>query len=359
MGIGTTPQVPSTMAQAVTTAPLYSGTFFDTAPPKQLPLPKVMLLGGVGGGKTHAIRTLLDAGLEVFCIFTEPGMETLSDTDPTRLHWKYIEPASPDWSSMHDSATKINTMSFKTLTEQSDINKKKFHGFLDIIDTLANFDDDRTGKRFGPVDLWGRDESHLAGAADELARVRATHPTGVDPNYITRLTEAAATYSAWKAAADKYGLTAENNYGRYRAVVLDSLSGLNTMAMSLAVGSKPVKNPGDWGVAMDNLEWLILRLTTSLNCMFVLTGHVEREADELTGGIQLMASTLGRKLAPRLPRNFSDVIHCIREGTAWFWSTATLNMDLKARNVPIQAKLPPSFVPLLQTWKSRQFTKGN
>jgi predicted ATPase len=38
-----------------------------------------MLLGASGSGKTYSIRTLLDAGLEVFVLFTEPGMEVLAD----------------------------------------------------------------------------------------------------------------------------------------------------------------------------------------------------------------------------------------------------------------------------------------
>jgi hypothetical protein len=36
-------------------------------------------MGASGTGKTHSIRTLVDAGLEVFVLFTEPGMEVLAD----------------------------------------------------------------------------------------------------------------------------------------------------------------------------------------------------------------------------------------------------------------------------------------
>jgi hypothetical protein len=85
-----------------------------------------------------------------------------------------------------------------------------------------------------------------------------------------------------------------------------------------------------------------------------MAAHLEREQDEVTGGVQLMASTLGKKLAPRLPRFFSDVVHCRRDGTNFFWSTASNNVDLKARNLPISDKLPASFVPLLKAWKDRQ-----
>lgn len=263
---------------------------------KQLPGPKILLVGSTGSGKTHSVRTLLDAGLEVFCVFTEPGMEVLSDTDPERLHWHYISPAAPSWDAMLDSATKINTMTFESLTKQADINKRQYTEFLDLIRCLANFTDDRTGKSFGPVDSFGTD----------------------------------------------------------RALVIDSLSGLNIMAMNLVAGSKPVKSMADWGVAMDNLERLITKLTVDVPCTVVMTAHLEREQDEVTGGVQLMASTLGKKLAPRLPRFFSDVIHCRRDGANFTWSTATNNVDLKARNVAISDKLPASFVPLLDSWRKRQ-----
>lgn len=261
-----------------------------------IPGPKILLVGSTGSGKTHSVRTLLDAGLEVFCVFTEPGMEVLSDTDPARLHWHYIPPASTPWDQMIDSARKINTMALDSLAKLTDINKRAHTEFLDLLTTLSNFKDDRSGKEFGAVDSWGPD----------------------------------------------------------RALVIDSLSGLNIMAMNLVTGTKPVKSMSDWGIAMDNLERLITKLTVDVSCTVVLTAHLERETDEVTGGVNLMASTLGKKLAPRLPRFFSDVIHAKREGEKFSWSTASFNVDLKARNVPISDNIPPSFAPLLKAWKDRQ-----
>lgn len=262
-----------------------------------LPGPKILLVGATGSGKTHSIRTLVDSGLEVFVVFTEPGMEVLSDIPSDKLHWHYIPPSGPDWASMIDSAKKINSLSFKSLAEMPDINKRQYTEFLSLLTVLSDFEDQRTGKRFGPVDSFSISE---------------------------------------------------------RALVIDSLSGLNVMAMNLVAGSKPVKSMADWGVSMDNLERLITKLTTDVPCTVVLTAHLERETDETTGGITLMASTLGRKLAPRLPRFFSDVVHCYREGTKFYWSTASVNVDLKARNLDLADKLLPSFGPLLARWKSRQ-----
>lgn len=262
---------------------------------KSLPGVNVLLMGASGTGKTHSIRTLVDAGLEVFVLFTEPGMEVLADVPSDKLHWHYIPPASPDWSDMIDSATKINKMSLKALADMSDINKSKYTGFLDVLSALANFKCDRTGQTFGDV-------------------------------------------STWDAS---------------RALVLDSLSGLSIMAMNLVTGSKPVKSIADWGMSMDNLERLTTKLCVDTTCHFVMIAHLEREVDEVTGGTALMASTLGRKLGPKLPRFFSDVIHVKRDGTKFSWSTSTSNVDTKARNVAISESLPPSFLPIISSWRTR------
>lgn len=36
----------------------------------------IMLVGATGTGKTHCLRTLLDAGITPFIISTEPGIES-------------------------------------------------------------------------------------------------------------------------------------------------------------------------------------------------------------------------------------------------------------------------------------------
>jgi len=260
--------------------------------PSSVPGLNVLLVGASGSGKTHSIRTLVDAGLEVFVLFTEPGMEVLADIPSDKLHWKYIPPASPDFADMISSAEKINTMTIKMLSDLPDINKRKYTEFVDVLIALSNFKDDRTGQEYGAVDSWGPD----------------------------------------------------------RVLVVDSLTGLSLSAMNLVTGSKPVKNLADWGIAIDNLERLITKLCVDTRCHFVLIAHLERETDEVTGGTTLMASTLGRKLAPKLPRFFSDVIHVKCTAGKFEWSTATSNVETKTRNLTLAANLPPSFVPLITSW---------
>jgi hypothetical protein len=260
-----------------------------------LPGVNVLLMGASGAGKTYSLRTLITHGITPFCVFTEPGFEVLGDIPPDKLHWHYIPPADQDWASMVDSATKINTLSFESLTKLTDINKRSYDQFIDLLKTLNNFKCDRDGKEYGDVCKWGTD----------------------------------------------------------RAVVLDSLSGVNIMAMNLVVGSKPVKHLGDWGVAMDNLERLIQKLCTSTGSHFILIAHAERETDEVMGGSKIMAATLGRKLAPRLPRFFSDVVLADKQGAKFTWSTAAVGADLKARNLAIADGLPPDFGPIITSWKKQ------
>lgn len=258
-----------------------------------IPGSTTMLVGGVGSGKTHCLRTLIDAGITPFILFTEPGMRTVSDIPPEKLHWKYIPPAAPSWEAMLDNAQKINTLSFKALTQMGDMQKQQYGQFLEVLSTMNNFVCDRTGESFGDVATW------------------------------------------------------EGN----RAIVIDSLTGLNIMAMDMVVGAKPVKAMGDWGVAMDNLERFITVMTTNVNCHFILTAHLEPEKDEVTGGIHLMASTLGKKLAPKIPRFFDDVVLCRNEEGKYSWATEDYRVDLKHRNLPGSKQLPPSFVPLIESWK--------
>jgi len=254
-----------------------------------------LLLGGTGTGKTTSLRTVLDTSpkARLFGIFTEPGMEVVADLPKDRFFWQYIPPSTVDWVTMALTAQKIGSQDQAQLAKMIDPDRPKFNEFVKVLSGLASFIDQH-GHNHGCVDKFGPE--------DFLA--------------------------------------------------LDSLSGLNVMVMNMVAGNKPVRSQADWGIAMKAIENFITRLT-GLNCPVIVIGHVEREFDEATGNSLLMASTLGRKLAPLLPRFFSDVILTQRQGTKFSWSTAAINVDLKARNLPIADGLQPSFVPLIQSFKQR------
>lgn len=260
---------------------------------------KVLLLGATGSGKTHSITTLCEAGVKPFVIFTEPGMATLSKVLKEKglpedaACWHYVSPAKQDFKSMISMSQNLNRMSFDMITKMTDPDKGQYLQWVEVLRTCENFVDDRTGEAYGNVSEWGTD----------------------------------------------------------RALVIDSLSGLNDMAMALLVGSRPTRSMPDWMVAQNNLLGFLNKLTTDTDCHFVLTGHLEREQDEISGGIQLMASTLGKKLAPKIPRYFDEVVMCKHVSDKFLWSTAESNADLKSRVLPISNSIEPSFSNAIALWE--------
>lgn len=263
-------------------------------------------MGPTGTGKTYSIATLLQSGLEVFVIITEPnGLDTLLDAvekknlDLEKLHWRYVAPAPMDWKALSSMAKTINELSYEDIASlKSGIDKKSNQQFIELLKTLADFKDERTGESFGDVTTWGDD----------------------------------------------------------RALVIDSLSGINMMAMNLTIGQKPAAHQGEWGVMMRLIEELINQVVSKVNCFFVLTAHVDREPNEVSGGTQITVGTLGRKLAPKLPRFFSEVVKTRRgkTGEEFKWSTFEQGADLKNRALPIGDSLEPSFQPLVTAHRRRK-----
>jgi hypothetical protein len=262
----------------------------------------ILLEGPTGTGKTYSLGTIADAGVELFLLFTESGLETTLGywTDrglevPPNVHWHVLSRPSGSFSTMADSADTINRLDLTSLSKMQDPNRAKQNQFVGLLRALSDFPDDRTGQKFGSVDSWGPD----------------------------------------------------------RCLAMDSLSGINPIALSLVVGGKPVKSQSDWGIAMDQIEKLVRQLTDGCKCHFVLTSHVEREVDQVLGGVKLTVATLGVKLAPKIPPMFSDVVLTAREGTKFTWSTANGQADLKARNLPIADGIQPGFKQIFDKWQSR------
>lgn len=268
-----------------------------------VPGPKILLMGAEGSGKTDSIRSLIEAGLKVFCVFTEPGMEVLLDGRRGRkvysceegLHWRYHPLAQPDFSDLKDNADLLNKFSFQQLKSMAPIKREKFRCFYDAMATLANMNCERCGKSFG--------------AADHL-----------EP------------YNEW-------------------AIVLDSLTSLSKAALYLHIGVKPAAHEGEYGTAMFNIERFIEKFVGDVPSMGIVMGHVEKEPSNVDGGLEVMVSTLGQKLAPKIPRPFSDVILAKREVDKFFWSSTEGGHRLKTRNFAFSKEIPPTFGPVVKAWQ--------
>jgi hypothetical protein len=79
-----------------------------------------------------------------------------------------------------------------------------------------------------------------------------------------------------------------------------------------------------------------------------------RQVDPMEGGLKKYPNALGKQLAPGIPRFFSDVVCCYREGGNFYWSNDTDDADTKFRNLPMGGKLEPSFVPIVEAWKRKR-----
>lgn len=274
----------------------------------ELQPPAALNMGAPGSGKTDSLATWIEAGKELFVIITEPdGAASLLDScarrklNVDRLHWSQCLPTTMGWDALESMVSTIGSMGFDQIQNiKSGVEKR--HTRLPaekLLKQLANFQCDRTDKSYGPVDKW--DSS--------------------------------------------------------RVLALDSLSGLSLISWMLTVGYKPAAHQGEWGVSMNFIEQLLLKLTSDRRYYFVLNAHLERETNELTGAAQTMVSTLGRKLAPKIPRFFSEVIlskRTVKDGKATFsWSTYESQTDLKNRNLPLGSELPQSYIPLVKSYERR------
>jgi hypothetical protein len=292
-----------------TTAPTPQSALGQATPATQIAVSTLqgtntLIEGATGTGKTTSLSTLASVSpdLEIFVMFTESGLESFlgawTDHDkpiPENVHWHVLQRTSGSFSTLAKAANTISTWSMDALFKMQDPDRAKSNLFYTFLQAMSDFPDDRTGKKFGPVDSWG-------------------------PN---------------------------------RVIAIDSLTGLNHMAMSLIIGNKPMRDQRDWGMAQDQLERTLRLLTDGCQCHFVLTAHIERETDQVMGGQKITVSTLGKALPPKITPMFSDVVLSYREGTSYLWSTANSQADLKARNLPNQDKLPQDFSQIFRKWQSR------
>lgn len=261
------------------------------------PLPgfKVMLIGDSGTGKTYCLRTLIDAGLFPICLFTENSFDVLGDVPKEKMAWQYVSPYTEDLSALIEMSQRIGTMTFEAITKAHDNKRFNNSPWMKMLTALMDFKDERTGRSFGNIATWGTD----------------------------------------------------------KVFVIDSLSGLTAASRQNVAGNRPALSPPDYGLAQRQIEGLINQICTAFRCHFVLTAHAERELDPVLGGQKIMASTIGKALAPVLPRYFTDNILTKRTGAKFEWDTADAQAVLKARNVPIGSTLAPSFVQVVEAWKKR------
>jgi hypothetical protein len=280
-----------------------------TATPQTLDGPKVLLIGPSGTGKTRAIGTMVDWAAKqspkrnVNVLFTENGLETLLGywTDrglavPDNLRYHVSTVKAIPLTSLIDSAKKVGILSYKAITEMVDPDRDKNNPYYKILQILADFKDDRTGVSLGNIDKWTEQD----------------------------------------------------------ILVIDSLSELANACMKMVIGAKPTASPSDYGVAQNNLMNFLRFLTQGgFGPTMVMTAHVQRQTDEVSGQIKLMTKAIGKAMGDDIPQLFSEVIGTVREGGAWYWDTANSQLDTKTRYLQIASKIPPDFSQIMDKWVKR------
>ena len=283
--------------------------------------PKILLEGDSGSGKTYAIGPLTDwaqaNGYSVRCLFVENGLETLlgywrdppvgSNGQPIRparpvpecLAWHQFEDAPLSLKDLKSAANKVGIMSYEALTKMTDPDRSSRNAYEKLLGVMSDFADQRTGKKLGNIGEW-------------------------DSKVI---------------------------------FVIDSLSELANVCMKMVVGNKPTAAPPDYGVGQNNLINLLRYLTQGFTPTLVITAHLQRQVNELTGGVSLMVKAIGKALGDDIPQLFSEVLYARREGTEWFWDTAAIGVTTKTRYLPISGKIKPDLGKIMDSWVKRQ-TEG-
>jgi hypothetical protein len=288
-------------------------------------MPSIILEGEMGTGKTDTIQTLLcDAtsnptarifnfkgpsmsGIEKVVLLTaEAGFEdVLGHIPPSKLAWKYIPVTEGTFDGLIYMAKLINTQKPEAIQAMGGINRHLYPQFDQILGTCNNFVDDRTGDNLGAVFKFPQN------------------------------------WCLW----------------------LESISALTEIVKNCAVGDKPYYELRDYQTVQNATKKFLHHLVFSTQCLFVATAHLERETNESNGMSELMISTFGRKLAPIIPRFFSDVIVTDRIdptgiiGTVkpeFTWATVKQGVRTKTRNLPWTTKTTPDFRPLLENFRKRQ-----
>lgn len=270
--------------------------------------PKILLEGPSGTGKTFALGTLVEWAskqtpvIEVFCIFTENGLETLlgyfldsGKKVPENLHYHVIKTPTLDLAALIGGAQDAGKLSYAALTAKVDGNRAVNNPWERFLTVLMDVPCDRTGKKYGNIGTWDST----------------------------------------------------------RILVNDSLSETANACFKMVVGNKPVASQPDYQVAQNNLINWLRYMTQSLQCTFVITAHVQRQTNELTQSTQVMTKAIGKAIGDEIPQLFSETIFTVREGAAWYWDTAAAGVDTKTRYLPVQSKLRPDFSQIMDKWLAR------
>ncbi len=162
----------------------------------------------------------------------------------------------------------------------------------------------------------------------------------------------------WKEEGKSLG--GIHSWGSDTIFVIDSLTFMGNAALNFVLslanrlGQKPQIQ--DYGSAMDSIETVLETLyNPAVKCNIIVSTHIQWQGDESNPALRKgVASALGAKLSPKIPRYFNNVVQIAKSGSGAnvkreLHTAATFDIDLKVSK--------PSIVPaVMEPDLSKLFT---
>lgn len=154
-----------------------------------------------------------------------------------------------------------------------------------------------------------------------------------------------------------------STWGTDRCLVLDSLMGLNEMAMGMVAGSAvATSQPQFYAAQRAELSFIdaFIRATSAHS---IMTAHVSKLQDEIKG-LVITTSAIGNALGVTIPAKFSEVWLTHREGDKFYWDMAQGENGkaiTKSRLFSIKEqtrKVPQDYGPVIDRWRKLNTQRG-
>jgi hypothetical protein len=121
-------------------------------------------------------------------------------------------------------------------------------------------------------------------------------------------------------------ISMEQHLREFDNIAVETLAPLSEAALDFIVASNGRVDTQiqDYGVAFDKIETIIGKMM-SFEKNVIMTAHLESIKDDKTGRVRTLPLTLGKKLAPKIPKLFSEIFASEITGSAdkpkYVWNT--------------------------------------
>ena len=264
---------------------------------------KFLNIGDSGTGKTHSLKTALEAGFNLRLLSVESNSLPVFEK-VLALHKKDIAakkfpelipgqvgvmcPAKPKKSfkdAMLGQEANLGK-SLDSLMKTQDSKRKEYTRFLEVWKSAVNFIDLFTGEDFGSVDSWGEDT----------------------------------------------------------VFAIDSLTILCEAIVYHTIGGKVATSQPEWGIMQKTLIEFLRMMTDDTACNLILMAHPTREIDPTLGVTRIYPSNLGQALNPLIPGMFTEVVWSYKDSKGQYkWSTDDKLCTTRYINLPCSKDIPQDF----------------